>query len=85
MNSSSDSDLHFLDYIVVKASSTMADNRSRVIFCAVQGDSDVFKVRASVDNDVADLKKLVFEILDKDNKLRGIYDHKLILWQVSVL
>jgi hypothetical protein len=60
----------------------MADNGFRVIFCVVQGDSDVFKVKVSVDDDVADLKKLVFEILDRDSKLRA---HKLILWKVSVL
>ena len=47
----------------------MDDNKFRVIFCIVQDDKDVFKVKASVDDDVADLKKLVFEILDKDNKL----------------
>jgi hypothetical protein len=63
----------------------MADNGFRVIICVEDGDSDVFKVKASIDNNVADLKKLVFEILNQGNKLRGIYAHKLILWQVSVL
>ena len=63
----------------------MADNGLRVIICVEDGDSDAFKVKASINNDVADLKKLVFEILNQGNKLRGIYAHKLILWQVSVL
>ena len=61
----------------------MADDGFRVLFCFVQGDSGVFKVKASVNDDVADLKKLVFEILDMDNQL--LHAHKLILWKVSII
>ena len=60
----------------------MADDGFRVFFCFVQGDSAVFKVKASVNDDVADLKKRVFEILDIDNQLRA---DKLILWKVSII
>ena len=60
----------------------MADDGFRAIFCFVQGDSGVFKVKASVNDDVADLKKRVFEILDMDNQLCA---HKLILWKVSII
>ena len=60
----------------------MADDGFRVFFCFVQGDSGVFKVKASVNDDVADLKKRVFEILDMDNQLRA---DKLILWKVSII
>jgi Crinkler effector protein N-terminal domain len=70
--------------IVVNAPSAMADNDLRVICCAAKGDRDVFKVKASVDNDVVDLKMLVFE-MGKHNMFRNIDPPKLILWQVSVL
>jgi hypothetical protein len=64
----------------------MADtNGFRKIYCIVQGDNDVFKVKASVDNHVADLKLLVFEILNKDNKLRDISESSMFrrLWILS--
>ena len=44
-----------------ESSLAMADDEVRVLWCLIQGNSTVFKVTASVDVDVSDLKKLVQE------------------------
>ena len=62
----------------------MADNRLRVICCVVQGDSGVFKVTASVDDDVTDLKKIVYQE-GIDTTIHPVLAKNLTLWQVSVL
>jgi len=54
-----DSEIQALCFITVNISVTLADNPSLVICCLVQDDSRVFEVEASVDQDVADLQKLV--------------------------
>jgi hypothetical protein len=68
----------------VNASSAMADNGFRVICCVVQDDTYVFKVKASVDNDVTDLKKLVYQE-GIDTSINAFLAKNLTLWQVSVL
>ena len=88
MYSSSDSNddrlRHFHLHFVVKASSAMADNKYRVICCVVQDDtaSAVFKVTASVDDDVADLKKLVSE-QGINTTINTVLAKNLNLWKVS--
>ena len=62
----------------------MADNGFHVVCCVVQGDSDVFKVNASVDNDVVDLKKLVYQ-KGIDTTINPVLAKNLTLWKVSVL
>ena len=62
----------------------MADNKYRVICCVVQDDTSVFKVTASVDDDVADLKKLVYE-QGIDTTINTVLAKNLNLWKVSVL
>ena len=52
--------------------------------CFVQDDSDVFKVKASVNGDVVDLKKLVFDE-GKNSTFRDTDAKNLTLWKVSVL
>ena len=71
-------------HIVAKASSAMADNKFRVIWCIVQDDTAVFKVTASVDDDVADLKKLVYE-QGINTTINTFLAKNLTLWKVSVL
>jgi hypothetical protein len=62
----------------------MADNGFRVICCVVQGHSDVFKVKAPVDNDIVDLKKLVYQE-GIDSTINPVLAKNLTLWKVSVL
>ena len=71
-------------FIVVNVCSAMADNGFHVVCCVVQGDSDVFKVKASVDNDVVDLKKLVYQ-KGIDTTISPGLAKNLTLWKVSVL
>jgi hypothetical protein len=61
----------------------MADNRLRVICCVVQGEC-VFKVTASVDDDVTDLKKIVYQE-GIDTTIHSVLAKNLTLWKVSVL
>ena len=68
----------------MNASSAMVDNGFRVICCVVQDDTQVFKVKASVDNDVMDLKKLVYQG-GIDTTINAFLAENLTLWQVSVL
>ena len=62
----------------------MADNRFHVICCIVQDDTHVFKVKVSVDNDVTDLKKLIYQE-GIDTMINAFLAKNLILWQVSIL
>jgi hypothetical protein len=62
----------------------MADNESRVICCVVQDDTHVFKVKASVHDDVTDLKKLVYQE-GIDTTINALLAKNLTLWQVRVL
>jgi len=61
----------------------MTDDQSLVICCLVHHDSRVFKVKASDDDDIADLKDLVYQkgISAKDTVLAK----DLNLWKVSTL
>jgi hypothetical protein len=61
----------------------MADSEFRVIPCLLRGDSEVFDVKASVDNDVMALKDLV-QKERKHGALRDIDPGDLRLWQVSI-
>ena len=68
----------------MNTSSAMPDNGFRVICCVVQDDSNVFKIKASVNDDVVDLKKLVFDE-GKNSTFRDTDAKNLTLWKVSVL
>jgi len=61
----------------------MADNGFHLTCCIVQEDSDVFKVNAPVNNDVVDLKELVYERID--TRINPILAKNLTLWKVSLL
>jgi len=60
----------------------MVDSEFR-ISCLIQGDSEVFKVKASVDNDVMDLKALV-QKQRKYGALRKVDPAELRFWKVSI-
>jgi hypothetical protein len=60
----------------------MADSEFRVIYRLIRGDSKVFKVKASVNNDVIDLKALV-QTERKYGALRDVNPADLRFWQVS--
>lgn len=62
----------------------MADDARRVFYGLVEGDHQVFKVTASVDNDTGDLKKLV-QLEKKNGSLSNVDTAELILWKVSTL
>jgi Crinkler effector protein N-terminal domain len=64
------------------ASATMVDSKTRVICCLVRDDDKVFKVKASVNNDVMDLETLVKKARKK-GALRDVDPADLRLWQVS--
>jgi hypothetical protein len=60
----------------------MVDSKSRVINCLTRVDNKVFRVEASIDNDLMDLKTLV----QKERKygaLRDVDPANLMLWLVS--
>ena len=62
----------------------MADNKYRVICCIVQDNTAVFKVTTSVNDDVADLKKLVYE-QGINTMINTFLVKNLNLWKVNVL
>jgi len=61
----------------------MADDADRELYGLVEGDRVAFRVTASVDNDVEDLKQLVQ--MKKKGSLRDVDAEDLILWKVITL
>ena len=61
----------------------MADNGLHTICYVVQGHSNIFKVEAPKDNDVVDLKKLIYERIY--TRINPILAESLTIWKVSVL
>jgi hypothetical protein len=56
----------------------------RELYGLVEGDRLAFRVIASVDNDVEELKRLAMVQLEKKRgSLRGVDDADLVLWKVS--
>jgi hypothetical protein len=66
------------------ASVAMADDAHREFYGLVEGERLAFRVTASVDNDVEDMKKLV-QLEKKRGPLRDIDAAALILWKVTTL
>jgi hypothetical protein len=62
----------------------MPDNGFYMIWCFAEGAVGVFKVKASVDDDVGDLKKLVLEG-GKYSTFRNVDAMSLNLWVVSCI
>jgi hypothetical protein len=62
----------------------MADDAHREFYGLVEGERLAFRVTASVDNDVEDLKKLV-QLEKKRGSLHDIDAAALILWKVTTL
>jgi hypothetical protein len=62
----------------------MTDNPSFVICCLAQGDTHVFKVKAYVGQDIADLQKLVYQE-GKNGVFRDTDAKDLTLWKASTL
>jgi Crinkler effector protein N-terminal domain len=58
----------------------MPNNTVRVLRCLVAGDTTTFKVTATVDNDVDDLKELVHE--KGIDASKDILAKNLVLWKV---
>jgi hypothetical protein len=64
-----------------KVPSTMADTRHT--HCLVHGEDKFFKVTASLDNDIEDLKVLIYQCINV--KKYAVVDTDLTLWEVSTL
>jgi len=44
----------------------MPDDAVRILYCLVQGHSTAIKVTVPADNDADDMKKIVYQEMDKD-------------------
>ena len=62
----------------------MTDDTQRELYCLVDGDQLPFRVTASVENDVEDLKKLV-QMAKKRSSLRDVEPANLKLSKVTPL
>ena len=60
---------------------TSLDNTFRVLLCLIEGDSTVFQVKATANENVLDLKKLIHQEKDK-GILRSVNASDLVLWKV---
>jgi len=68
---------------VVKYSAAMAESAHRVLFCIVDGEEVVFKVKVPVSDDIADLKdRILQQGIDTEYQVRS---KRLTLWKVNTL
>ena len=57
-------------------------NDTRVLFCLIQGDTNIFRVTVSTGEDIGVLKEVIQE-KRKNNALRDVDAADLVLWTVS--
>jgi len=61
----------------------MTENAFRVIFCTVDSENDVFKVKVPIGDDIADLKDHIFQ--KGISPTYQVRSQRLTLWKVSTL